>query len=77
MIKLKKLRIKIPIPRRAAIYMKRKSKTEKLLISLRLTTILIKIFWNDFHDLASLNTFKSLIALKEEIAPLVVIFYSD
>jgi hypothetical protein len=44
-------------------------KTDIFVISLRVIIILCNKSLNDVHDLASLKTLRSLIALKAEIAP--------
>jgi hypothetical protein len=55
---------KSSIPRRVRIKMKSKRRTEKEATSLRVCTIVSKRSWNLFQVLASLNTLRSLKALR-------------
>jgi hypothetical protein len=52
------------------VYTKRNRSTEKLLMSLKVSTMMERIFWNLFHLLASLNSLSSLNVLSAVIAPL-------
>lgn len=57
------------MPRRVKMNMKRISRAAKNWISFKVIIILASNSLNDVHDLASLNTLRSLTARSDDIAP--------